>query len=118
MPSKQADVKMAASSVDARAQRPRSVAHAATRKDGEGRKKVRVAEAQRRRRVWGDVVLERALRRVLVLVRLLKSSMSWRWMGRRRSSSVGRRRRGLVWAGDIVDIVMMIRSMLQGQNRL
>jgi len=44
MPYRQADVKLAAFSSEVRAQRARSEAQAARRKEGDGRKKVRVAE--------------------------------------------------------------------------
>lgn len=69
-----------------------SLAQAATRKTGSGRKKMREAAAQRRRIVCG-VVDAKASRSVWhVDDRFLKSSISWRKLGRNWRSSVGRLR--------------------------
>lgn len=66
---------------------------AAIKKWGSGRKKIR-REAAASRRIWFGDVLENASRRVThVEETFVKSSMLWRYSGRRSSSSNGRARR-------------------------
>lgn len=64
---------------DARAHWPSSLAHAVSMKAGDGRKKMREAATQRRRRVWREVRQHEERRVWQVEERLMKSSMLWRW---------------------------------------